>query len=408
MRQYLEKILAVFSEARWLTRGCLLRCGSCLAFLAIGGFIVHLADFKMPELTNAAGEHFGRDFVQFWTSAQLAATGKPAAAYVLGGPANLTDQAISYPPIVMLLCLPLSGLSYAHAVFIWGSLGLGAFTWSLSRLIGWEMAVFAAIATPAALLNVFLQQNGYYTAALLAGGLMLVDRRPLVSGILFGILSYKPQFCVLLLPALVAGGYWRVLATAALTALVLVVATVTLFGFDTWIAFFTRMAVQRQFMETRVAAWTLMPTVFAMARLVGAAAPAAYVLQGLSAIGAAVGIAVLWRQQCPLAIKSAGLVVAAFLATPYAWDYDAVILAFAAAWLANEGIKSGFASWEKMTVLVLLLLKLSEIPAVFFHLQIAPILLWLSLAVVMRRGLLGQRFLLAIDPVRRAAPQSTG
>jgi hypothetical protein len=365
----------------------LLRCGSFLTFLAIVRLALDLACHNMPGLTNAAGEHYGWDFVQFWTSAQLAAAGMPAAAYVLGAPDHITEQAISYPPVVMLLCRPLAGLSYAHAVFVWGSVGLAVFTWLLSRLVGWEMAIFAAIGTPAAVSNVLLQQNGYYTAALLASGLMLVERRPVFAGVLLGMLCYKPQFCILLLPALVAGGHWRVFAAAAVTALMLTAATTILFGLDTWIAFFERMLVQRQFMETRAVPWSLMPTVFAMFRLIGASS-FAYVMQGLSTICAAAAVAALWRQRCPLAIKSAGLVVAAFLATPYAWLYDAVILVFAAAWLANEGIRSGFESWEKITVLVLLALPVPSLMlAKLLGFQIAPILLWLSLAIVMRRGL---------------------
>jgi len=86
-------------------------------------------------------------------------------------------------------------------------------------------------------------------------------------------------------------------------------------------------------------------------------------------------------------------VVATFLVTPYAWFYDAIVLTFAAAWLANEAVKTGFEPWEKITVLVLLTLPaLSLGPARLLNLQIAPILLWLTMAVVMRRGL-GSRFL---------------
>jgi hypothetical protein len=395
-------------EALWLTRERLLLYGSCLAFVTIAVLALDAAAHTMPGLTNAAGEHFGRDFLQFWTSAQLAAAGRPEAAYVVGAPLHITEQAIAYPPIVMLLCRPLAGLSYAAALLVWAALGLALFTWSLSRLVGWEMAIFAAIGTPAAFLNIFLQQNGYYTAAILAGGLMLVERRPLVAGMLFGILCYKPQFALLLLPAMVGSGHWRVLAAAAATAFVVAATTTILFGFDTWIAFFDRMVLQRQFLETRAVAWSWMPTVFAMVRLVGASSAAAYLLQGFSAIGAAAAVAALWRQRCPLAIKSAGMVVGALLATPYAWDYDAVILVFAAAWLANDGIRTGFGSWEKMTVLVLLTLPaLSVIPAKLLHLQAGPILLWLSLAVVMRRGL-GRGSLSAALPDRAGAPLATG
>jgi hypothetical protein len=92
--------------------------------------------------------------------------------------------------------------------------------------------------------------------------------------------------------------------------------------------------------------------------------------------------------------------VASFLATPYAWAYDAVVLTFAAAWLGNEATESGFRRWEKTSVLVLLTLPaLSAVPARLLGLQIGPILLWLVLAVVMRRGL-GWRYPAAFLPLR--------
>jgi hypothetical protein len=388
VQQYLQNLAAAVSEAPWLTRERLLLYGSCFALATIGIVALDIVFHPLPGLTNAVGEHLGRDFVQFWTSARLAASGRPEAAYVLGAPFRTTDLAIAYPPIIMLLCWPLAGLSYAPALCAWGSLGVVLFAWVLSRAVGWEMAIVASVGTPAALINIFLQQNGFYTAALLASGLGLVQRRPVSAGILLGMLCCKPQLGMLVPVALAAGEHWRVFATAALIGIALALASACILGPDTWIYFIHRLAVQRRFMESPTAAWYWMPTVFAMTRLLGANSSAAYLAQGFSAVSAALAVAALWRRQCPLAVKSAGLIVTVFLATPYVWDYDAVVLTFAAAWLANEGTRSGFLPWEKITVLILLTLPaLSFIPAKLLHLQIAPILLWLSLGVILRRGL---------------------
>jgi hypothetical protein len=56
---------------------------------------------------------------------------------------------------------------------------------SLSRLIGWRMAALATIGAPAAFLNVLTGQNGYFTAVLLGTGLLVLERRPTLAGILF-------------------------------------------------------------------------------------------------------------------------------------------------------------------------------------------------------------------------------
>jgi hypothetical protein len=64
-----------------------------------------------------------------------------------------------------------------------------------------------------------------------------------------------------------------------------------------------------------------------------------------------------------------------------------IILVFAAAWLANEAVKTGFLPWEKIAILSLLVLPaLSLLPALAGF-QIGPILLWLTMAVILRRGL---------------------
>ncbi len=387
MRDFLKGAVTVCSQARWLTRERLLLAGAACAFATIVLLALDLTTyFDFPGLTKADGEHFGRDFVQFWSSAKFAAAGAPAAAYILQ-PHQRIDQVFAYPPIVMLLCRPLAELPYLPAVLIWGAPGLVLFVVTLSRLVGWESAVFAALGTPAAALNLYLQQNGFYTAVLIGGGLMLVESRPALAGILFGMLCCKPQLAILLLPALVAGRHWRVLMLAALTGAGLSLASLVLFGPQTWIGFFGRTAAQNSWMAQAVPAWSWMPTVFAMMRLIGVTSHVAYALQGISTILAGVGVVLLWRSNATVAIKSAGLVTATFLATPYAWDYDAVVLAFAAAWLAREASHSGFLPWEKITVLGLLALPaLSTTAAKLADLQIGPVLLWLALGVVMRRA----------------------
>ena len=48
-----------------------------------------------------------------------------------------------------------------------------------------------------------------------------------------------------------------------------------------------------------------------------------------------------------LAVKSALLAVATVLVTPYAMDYDLMIIALSLAWMTGHGLKHGFLGWEK-------------------------------------------------------------
>ncbi len=390
MRQYLQYALGTVKWARWLTRERLMRWGAFWALLSVV-LLAHNAIVNPPS-----GVTRGGDFINYWSGALLVATENPGIAYHFG-PYHAFQQSLvgtafgwriySYPPIMMLLCWPLAGLSLVHALLVWILLGIGLCTWSLSRLVGWPVAALATIGAPAAFFNLLDGQNGYFTAVLLVWGLMLIDRRPVFAGLLLGMLCYKPHLGILLPVALVAGAQWRALGAAAACVIFLVGASVISLGPNAWIGFIDQMALERMLLPFARSTWAGMPTVFVMMRMAGAGLPAAYLMQGVSAISAAAAIAALWHGRSPLGIKSAALTIGIFLATPYTFYYDMIVLIFAAAWLTNEAVKTGFLPWEKVTILILLVLPaLSLLPALSGF-QIGPILLWLTMVVILRRGL---------------------
>src|SRR3984893_6397971 len=94
-----------------------------------------------------------------------------------------------------------------------------------------------ALAFPAVLINVGHGHNGFLTAALLGGGLVILDRRALIARFLVGLMAYKPQFGLMIPIALAAGGYWRTFAAAAVTAVLLTLVTTLAFGVQVWHAF---------------------------------------------------------------------------------------------------------------------------------------------------------------------------
>ncbi|HET7912143.1 MAG TPA: glycosyltransferase family 87 protein, partial [Pseudolabrys sp.] len=73
---------------------------------------------------------------------------------------------------------------------------------------------------PAVFVNLGHGHNGFLTAALFGAALLQLDRRPVLAGILFGCIAYKPQFGLLIPIVLAASGRWRVFtATAATVAI---------------------------------------------------------------------------------------------------------------------------------------------------------------------------------------------
>ena len=216
-----------------------------------------------------------------------------------------------------------------------------------------------ALAYPAVFINLGHGHNGFLTAALLGGALVLLDRRPLVAGVLFGLVAYKPQFGLMIPLALAAGGYWRTFAAAAATVVVLALATTLAFGPSVWEAFFasthfTRVVV----LEAGDTGWYKIQSVFAWVRMWGGSIPLAYAVQGAVMLAVGGALVWLWRSEAAFPLKAAALIIAVILGTPYSLDYDLMVLAPALAFLAADGLARGFGPYEKTALAALWLMPL--------------------------------------------------
>ncbi|MEI9964478.1 MAG: glycosyltransferase family 87 protein [Caulobacteraceae bacterium] len=125
---------------------------------------------------------------------------------------------------------------------------------------------------------------------------MLLDRRPILAGVLLGALCYKPQFGLLLPIALAAGGRWRTILSAGATVIALVLLSVAAFGVDAWTAFLHAAPFHRYLLETFH--WRRITTVFMVVRMLGGGVGPAYAAQAVSSVLTAVLIVAVWAQPC--------------------------------------------------------------------------------------------------------------
>ena len=312
--------------------------------------IVHLWGETAVGLTAGDGSlAFGDDTINFWAAARLATAGRITEVYdfakfhdfqteVLGGPIHLYHY--SYPPTAILVSLPLAFLPYLAAWAVWLTGGWVAFFAALRA--AWPMgsrrnsdAALSALAAPAILANAVTGQNGTWMAALLGGGLVLMERRPRLAGVLCGLLLVvKPQLGLLIPVALIAGRRWVVLAATTASAAVMALATLLLFGLEPWEAYAARISILRQWiLEDGTGVWTLMTSVFVMVRHLSAPLSASYAVQGIAAVVAAVVVVRSWQANGSQAGKNAVLVIGTLLATPYLQVYDLVVASFVPLWL---------------------------------------------------------------------------
>jgi hypothetical protein len=257
-----------------------------------------------------------------------------------------------------------------------------------------------ALAAPAVLINAVGGQNGTWTAALMGGGLVLLERRPYFAGVLFGLMIYKPQLAILLPVALVAGRKWRTVFAAAATAGGLLAASVLLFGMQTWAHYLRLANVLRHVILEDAGVVHRMVSVFVAARPLGASIEAAYVIQSAFALMACVGVALVWFKDAPAGIKYAVLLLGTCLATPYLQDYDLVFGALVVAWLWQQPL-ARYPSERALQVCCAVFLVLPLVAAALAHmthLTYGPLFILPLFALALRAAFVAR------EPVPAALP----
>jgi len=315
---------------------------------ALFGYFFDLLHQTHNGLVNAAGRPFGDDWVNYWSGGYLALHGQAETVYNLGAfhafqqtivGSPLNGYIYSYPPVALLLTAPFALIPYAPGLFVWLSSSWYAFYRALKLAMPQGGALLLALATPAVLVNAVGGQNGTWTAALLGGGLALLERRPYLAGALFGMMVYKPHLALLVPVALAAGRQWRAFAAAALTAGLLLAASLLLFGPEIWAHYLRNLEALRQFiLEEDVA--LRMVSVFVAMRSLGASVTTAYWVQGLFAVGACLAVFAVWFKNVPPAVRNAVLLLATCFTAPYLQDYDLVFATMAVAWLWQQPVRT--------------------------------------------------------------------
>lgn len=346
---------------------------------------------------DGRGQSVGSDFIAFWSAARLAVEGHGTWAWDLhrlasdqfgAFPGLAGPTAWVYPPATLVFVAPLGYLSHPAAFLVWTAVGLGVFFAALAPVLrGRRYAWPLAVAFPGVWLGIAQGQTEFVVAGLAGGALLLLDRHQRWAGVLIGLLVIKPHLAVLFPVILVAGRRWRTFAWAAITALGAMAAGVLAFGFDSIRLWLDGM----QLVGTAVNAGALpvdkFVTPYAAFRLVGMPEGAALVLHVLIALGVVLAVWRVWGRTSDLRIRGSAIVLGTFLVTPYAADYDLVLLAFPIAWLALLGREKGWLRGDRNLLVSAWVLPWLAAPiAATTHIGVAPLLLACLLRQVWRRA----------------------
>ena len=310
--------------------------------MLFGGYFQHL------WILDKTGRPVVNDFIVFWVAAHLALKGAVLAAYdahrehaaELAAIGHTYRQVLgwSYPPLFLLIVILPAQLPYVSAFLLWCGATLGLYALTIAAIAKRAVAFMIACAMPWALVEFMLGQNGFLTAAVIGTALLQLEKRPFVSGLLLGFLSYKPQFGILFPLALAAGGYWRAFGWAAFGTLLWNGLAAAIFGVESYAAFLHALsnAADTHLVHSDLG-WNKLQSVYGLARELGAPGAAAWAMQALVSAAAALAVVVSWKSRnTPFELKAALLPIAILLATPYVLYYDAPVLAVAGAFLFRQ------------------------------------------------------------------------
>ena len=360
----MHKILHQIRSGGWLSNERMVAYAWILLICEVSGFVFCVAGTH--GLIVPLHHPTSSDFVSFYAAGRLANSGIGWLAYDhvahYAAEQQATEPGIGYnffyyPPVFLLICAVLAPLPYLCAFVSFQAISLAGCLLAVRAILRNTKLVFL-LAFPAVFWTVGTGQNAFLTAGLFAAATWNIDRRPVVAGLLFGALCYKPHFGLLIPIALAAGGHGRAFAAAAGAVLALVGLSGWAFGWQSWAAFLHEMAASQSVYTTHAIDLAGLASPFGAMLELGQERWCADIMQAVATLGAAVLVGIVWQRRLSLPIRAAVLLAATPVAIPIVLFYDLMLTGVAIAWLVLAGRTSGFAPWTRTLLAVSFVLPL--------------------------------------------------
>ncbi len=369
--------------------------------IALYAWVILLTTIPYPGKIGLDYNTLGTDWMVFYGAIRSVLDGNAALIFdgdrftdflnttfagLLSSPLDFRPWA--YPPSFLLMLLPFAGLGFlgSYVAFQLATGALLARALLSSTAVPSPVLLVAVLACPASAINAIDGQAVFLVAALIVGGFGLLERRPWLGGAVLGLLTFKPQFAILVPIALIAAGQWRALLASGASALAMMVASGLIFGWDLWLRWFPLIIENFINPSEKWIAYGRMwgHSVYACAVLLGVPAWLASWVQLLAMLGAAISVVIAFRSRLGTREKTAVFLAATVLAAPHSGPYDVTLLVISAAfWLMSRAAPLPLWCWT-LAFMVWLLPMLSP-PVLFPVARIAPLLPVLLIVLLLRR-----------------------
>ena len=295
-----------------------------------------------------------------------------------------------YPPTFLLPIVPLSYLPFDVSLVVWLVLSFIPAALAVYVLTGKnKLAPLCFLAFPGTFLNIRWGQNGFLTAALFGFGVYFAESSPLLAGLMFGLLTFKPQMAIFPFIILLLLKKWKTLGWSVAFASAFAVLTGGIFGFQTWIDFFSTSLYNASQLGASWEAtnWGI-PTLSTSLRVMGLNG---WVLNAVLIAAAALAIYAcvrVWKQTQNRSLRLMALVLCLFLSFPYVSMYDFAILGIPCIMLLFDRQTNRAQSFSPAALGILWALPLACLLVFMnFKIQLCPfVLMAYMIAVVYKSG----------------------
>ncbi len=371
---------------------------SILLFLIYLVFFVYFVFFWRGELRTLFSP-FGVDFGLFYAAGKMTLSGQVVQIFNVQAHHAVIEQVLGlklpyflpwlYPPFFLLMIAPLALLPFHAALLIWLALTLVLMIFAASRMLPKhkKMAIML-LGFPGVFLNLRWGQNGFLSAALLGFAIASMETNPFFSGVMVGLLAYKPQMVILPFFVLLITKNWKALLSAVGTAVSASLISLLVFGKEVWIAFFQSLFQTSSSLTqtgTEVTS-SIQPTLLTSLIDIGVDSKISVVLQIVVAICVVVAVCRVFKHADRMTLKGAMLVLGIPLIIPYFMEYDLVILALPLLLLVYDLIEYGYRKTDIAMIFLLWLFPMINSPLVLVtNIQICPLALIAEMVYVVLR-----------------------
>jgi len=299
-----------------------------------------------------AGPLKGADFVQFYTFGHLASAHRinemyDAASFHRAQAEILPESAREiyppvYPPQAAVMFMPVTGLSYQRALFIWSVITIAVYAlivWSTWKQVADTLPDRTFVVAAATAFPPFwsLVLHGQVTVILLAafwaGWLALERHRHWLAGFAFGLVAIKPQFGIPLAVVVLASGEWTMMAGALTSVAAQGAAVWLMLGTGALTAFAHNIPAMITVADLLEAKPFMSHSLRALTRLTPN-------WIGLPLWGALAAIVLwytvrAWKSAAPVRVRLGVVVLAATLVNPHVIIYDLTVLVLPLLWFGS-------------------------------------------------------------------------